>query len=103
MVKKAPARVMKVEAPLPPKPEFRAIAREPEPEPLPPVKEAETRVPVGSLDIGQLIEVDGAIFRIDSKEDNATLSIMEWDPSGTIRIPRWQRPIPMDTLVKQVT
>ena len=102
MVKKAPARVVKAEAPLRPDPEFRAIAQEPEPEPVP-VKEAETRVPVGSLTIGQLIEVDGAVFRIDSKEDNATLSIMEWDPSGTIRIPRWQRPIPMDTLVKQVT
>ena len=102
MVKKASARVVKVETPLPPEPEFRAIAREPEPEPLR-VKEAEARVPVGSLDIGQLIEVDGAIFRIDSKEDVATISIMEWDPSGTIRIPRWQRPIPMDTLVKQVT
>jgi len=102
MVKKAPARVVKAEAPLSRETEFRAIAREPEPKPSP-VKETETRVPVGSLDIGQLIEVDGAVFRIDSKEDNATISIMEWDPSGTIRIPRWQRPIPMDALVKQVT
>jgi len=101
MAKKATARVAKAKASLSPEPEFREMAREPEPELLP-VKETETRVPVGSLDIGQLIEVDGAVFRIDSKEDKATISIMEWDSTGTIRIPRWQRPIPMDALVKQV-
>jgi len=98
MVKKTEARVVEAKAPLSSEAKFKAMAEEPEPLP---VKEVEIRVPVGSLNIGQLIEVDGSIFRIDSKEDNATISIMEWDPSGTIRMPRWQRPIPMDALVKQ--
>jgi len=86
----------------PMEPEFRPAAPEPEPAPQP-AAEIEPGVPVGSLEVGQLVEYDGAVYRIDIKEDAVGLSYMEWDPSGNFRIARWTRNVPAETLVNQVT
>ncbi|MDD3494177.1 MAG: hypothetical protein PHZ19_11855 [Candidatus Thermoplasmatota archaeon] len=86
----------------PPEPEFRAPAPEPEPEPLPVIEE-EPGVPVGSLDTGQLVDFEGAIYRIDNKEDAVSLSLMEWDPTGSFRIARSTRKVSVETPVKAVT